>query len=121
MLAKNATKKVETKMKSIYISDVKVYWVIFCSRVQWESPVTINLSGGLTLFSSPPPGSGSILGAILKVMDLYNLNENSRHDPLTFHRFVEACKFAYAQRSKIGDWTNPELRKSIQQVYPLLF
>ena len=61
-------------------------------------------------------GSGLITGSILKVMDLYNLTESSLLDPLTYHRFVEASKFAFAKRSKIGDWSNPDLREEIKKV-----
>jgi len=90
----------------------------FGFEIYWQK--NIDAKAAYKMLGKMTTGSGSILGAILKVMDLYNLNENSRQDPLTFHRFVEACKFAYAQRSKIGDWTNSELRESIEQVSPLL-
>jgi hypothetical protein len=61
--------------------------IVYNCRVHWDDPVTVRLSGGLSVFSSPPPGSGSVLGAILKVMDLFDLDERKAEDPLTFHRF----------------------------------
>jgi hypothetical protein len=40
-------------------------------------------------------------------MDQFRPDASVVDDPVMFHRFVEASKFAYAQRFKIGDTTDP--------------
>jgi len=61
----------------------------------------------MTLFSTPPPGSGLLLGFILNILDGYNFTSESIKDLnstlLTYHRISEAFKFAYARRPELGD------------------
>ena len=90
----------------ITLSDLAGY------RVRWEDPVEHKLHNlGHTVISSPPPGSGAILASILGVMDSYRPTPRDKHRPLTWHRFVEACKFGYAGRTEMGDWHSPEIRE----------
>ena len=72
----------------------------------WRNPITVQLQGD-TLYTSPPPGSGALLAFILNILDGYNMTEHSFQNlnttTLTFHRLVEAFKFAYAKRTELGD------------------
>jgi gamma-glutamyltranspeptidase/glutathione hydrolase/leukotriene-C4 hydrolase len=83
------------------------YGYYYLYRVKWEEPITVNLRDKMTLFSSPPPGSGVLLGFILNILDGYNLTSESIKDVkstiLTYHRIIEAFKFAYARRTELGD------------------
>lgn len=76
-------------------------------RVKWDEPVRVNLRDKMTLFSTPPPGSGIFLGFILNILDGYNFTSESIKDInstiLTYHRIIEAFKFAYARRTELGD------------------
>jgi gamma-glutamyltranspeptidase/glutathione hydrolase/leukotriene-C4 hydrolase len=89
-------------------------------RVRWEVPVKAALPGdGLTLYSAPPPGSGAILASILGTVAGYCPSPRSRREPLAWHRFIESCKFAYAQRTLLGDWAHgdsPELGRQVAQL-----
>jgi gamma-glutamyltranspeptidase/glutathione hydrolase/leukotriene-C4 hydrolase len=75
--------------------------------VKWDEPVRVNLRDKMTLFSTPPPGSGILLGFILNILDGYNFTSESIKDInstiLTYHRIIEAFKFAYARRAELGD------------------
>lgn len=75
-------------------------------RPVWRDPITVQLQGD-TLYTSPPPGSGALLAFILNILDGYNMTEDSirnlNNTTLTFHRLVEAFKFAYAKRTELGD------------------
>lgn len=72
----------------------------------WRDPIAVRLHGD-TLYTSPPPGSGALLAFILNILDGYNMTEDSiqnlSNTTLTFHRLVEAFKFAYAKRTELGD------------------
>jgi len=86
-------------------------------KVQWEDTVKYTLrNSGLTLISSPPPGSGVITNSIVAVMDLYEPDPMDRHNPLYWHRFVEASKFAFAKRTEMGDWTYPPIRDQVKDI-----
>lgn len=67
--------------------------------VEWAKPVSTKLRNNLTLHSTPLPSSGNVLAMIMNVMDGFEAD-----DSLTFyHRLIEAYKFAYAKRTKLGD------------------
>ncbi|XP_025091562.1 LOW QUALITY PROTEIN: glutathione hydrolase 1 proenzyme-like [Pomacea canaliculata] len=76
--------------------------------VDVTSPVTFNVtSSGLTVYSMPLPGSGVVLGYIFNILSGYGFTPDSMSTTdkavLTYHRIVEAMKFAYAKRSELGD------------------
>ncbi|KAL5016373.1 hypothetical protein ScPMuIL_005962 [Solemya velum] len=71
-----------------------------------KDSVNLTLSDGSTLFGPPPPFSGAIYQLILNILQGYQFNHNSTNEQnavLTWHRIVEAFKFAYAKRSHLGD------------------
>lgn len=70
-------------------------------------PVNIPLRDGDTFYSIKPPGSGVLLGFILSILNNYNFTasslENDDSTILTYHRIVEALKYAYAKRTELAD------------------
>ena len=66
----------------------------------------------MKIYTSPPPGSGAVVGAILKIMKNAC---NKTSEELFQHRFNEASKFAFAQRSKLGDWMDPEINATVHE------
>ncbi|XP_071835000.1 glutathione hydrolase 1 proenzyme-like isoform X2 [Apostichopus japonicus] len=59
------------------------------------------------VYSVSPPGSGAVLALILNILEGYDLTpesiSNNDRSVLTYHRMIEAFKFAYAKRSALGD------------------
>ncbi|GMR56325.1 hypothetical protein PMAYCL1PPCAC_26520, partial [Pristionchus mayeri] len=70
-----------------------------------EDVITVSLQGGRHICGPPPPAGAAVPMGILNVLDGYKYdNLNSFEDTATmYHHFIEASKFAYAGRSKLGD------------------
>ncbi|KAH6932126.1 hypothetical protein HPB50_003029 [Hyalomma asiaticum] len=73
--------------------------------VSWVTPLNRTLKGNLTVFTTPPPGSGGIVSFVLGIMDAFRTTaeECLPENVTTFHRFAESCKFGYAKRALLGD------------------
>lgn len=71
----------------------------------WTRPVSVTFRDGRVAYSAPPPGGGAIYSFIMSIMDAFRSDDNAglQDDVLTLHRFVEACKYAYAKRALLGD------------------
>jgi len=76
-------------------------------HVTWDTPTVTSLPDDVTLYSTPPPGSGVVLGYILGILAGYNMSPSDvdgvAGQTLTLHRAMEAFKFAFAKRSGLGD------------------
>ncbi|XP_044730162.1 scoloptoxin SSD14-like isoform X2 [Chrysoperla carnea] len=73
----------------------------------WTEPIKVTLRDDDVLYTVPPPASGVLLGLILNVLNQYNFTEESIADiddrVLTYHRIIEAFKYAFAKRTELGD------------------
>lgn len=80
---------------------------LFIFRAIWEDPIEVQLRNDDQLHTMPIPGSGLLLGFILSILDGYNFNKTHIEDIdstiLTYHRIIEAFKYAYAKRTELGD------------------
>ena len=75
---------------------------------EWMTPVAVDLSDNLTLYSMPSPGSGVLVAYVMNMLDDHLPLKRDQYpsqslDPLTYHRISEAFKHAFAQRTKLGD------------------
>ena len=70
----------------------------------------------MKLATTPPPTSGPILSAILGIMSNFNLTSEDIKNPVTYQRFVEACKYGFAERTLLGDWNNPDARPALMNL-----
>ncbi|ULT90561.1 hypothetical protein L3Y34_008704 [Caenorhabditis briggsae] len=66
--------------------------------------LSTHLPGDYEMCGPPPPSSFVITQSIIQVMaQFYKDGQVDLDDPLVYHRLIEAEKFAYAQRTKLGD------------------
>ena len=73
----------------------------------------------MTLHTSPPPGSGAIVAATLRILDqvMKRHGGQERNHSQIAYDFVEASKFAFAKRSMLGDDLMDEaIRPDIEKV-----
>uniref|UniRef100_A0A914W3U8 Gamma-glutamyltranspeptidase 1 n=1 Tax=Plectus sambesii TaxID=2011161 RepID=A0A914W3U8_9BILA len=62
------------------------------------------LPSNRTICGPPPPSGSAIAQAILSILDGFKLNQSTFEDNVDlYHRLIEASKFAYADRSVLGD------------------
>lgn len=86
-------------------------------RVSWEEPVRGRLPHtDYTVISSPPPASGSVMLAILGIAGQYSPLPPDVNRVTSWHRFIEACKFAYAKRTLLGDWSVDSIASGVREV-----
>lgn len=101
-------------------------------QVDETDTVSFNLTrDGLVVYSMPPPGSGVVLEYLLNILSGYNFSPESikdGNDVLTYHRIIEAMKFAFARRTELGDarflnltdlltnMTSPEVGEQIRKL-----
>jgi gamma-glutamyltranspeptidase/glutathione hydrolase/leukotriene-C4 hydrolase len=74
----------------------------------------VNL-GNEILYSIGPPASGAILAYIMNILKHYNIGPNDEN-PLMYHRVAESFKWAYAQRSKLGDPYDTDITSFVNEV-----
>ena len=105
--------------KSLTKNCLPLFKAIFY-RVLWGPSVNTTLErDGLELHSTPLPSSGIILTYIMNLMKWFQVGPED-DTPLLYHRMIEAFKWAYAYRSKLGDPTDSEYGESITKVKCLL-
>ncbi|KAE9539702.1 hypothetical protein AGLY_004954 [Aphis glycines] len=69
-------------------------------EVEVEESFSVHLKSGNTIHLGPPPSSGVILAYILRILDGILPAPNPGLDA---HRFVEAFKFGFGERTRLGD------------------
>ncbi|XP_036385168.1 glutathione hydrolase 5 proenzyme [Megalops cyprinoides] len=98
-IARNLIQDVQAAGGTLVMEDLESFQAKVTDA--WTVPL-----GDYMMYIPPPPAGGAILGFILNVMKGFNLTPSSIEDDkkvLTFHRYVEASKFANGQKHNIRD------------------
>ncbi|KAG5666825.1 hypothetical protein PVAND_014835 [Polypedilum vanderplanki] len=81
-------------------------------EVKWSTSLTSKIINNQTLHTFPIPSSGAIINFIFNVLSNYKLS----HDSLSYHRIIEAFKFAYAKRSYLGDENSTKVLEMMENL-----
>ncbi|XP_063904513.1 scoloptoxin SSD14-like isoform X3 [Zophobas morio] len=76
-------------------------------EAQWMDPIVVELRNHEKLYSVPPPGSGALLAFIMNILDGFKFKPSDidgvQNTVETYHKIIEAFKYAYARRTELGD------------------
>ncbi|GFN83041.1 gamma-glutamyltranspeptidase 1 [Plakobranchus ocellatus] len=94
-------------------------------KLKWTKPTMLHLPGGYRLHSIPAPGSGPVLSYILNILTGYNMKpsdvETSEGEILSYHRIIEAFKFAFGKRTELGDEDFVDISQMVKNMVTLSF
>lgn len=68
-------------------------------QVRWRSPSKSTIMDGRIMYGTPLPSSSILVTFMLNILNGYLPDKST----LSYHRIVEAFKFAYAKRGNLGD------------------
>ncbi|XP_046904404.1 gamma-glutamyltransferase 5a [Hypomesus transpacificus] len=104
-IAENLVRDIRESGGSLTMEDLQSFKVTVTDA--WTVPL-----GEYKMHLPPPPAGGAILSLLLNIMKGYNLDAAAvmgEQKILTYHRYIEACKFANGLRKYIRDpQFNPE-------------
>ncbi|VDK86087.1 unnamed protein product [Onchocerca ochengi] len=114
-IAQTIAAEIEERGGYVSLDDLRNYE----TKIDEVPIITKNFLGNYVMCGPPPPSSAAVTQSIIStVAEFYDGKDGfDRDDPLTYHRLIEAEKFGYAQRTKLGDAAFvPEAQKLAEEM-----
>jgi gamma-glutamyltranspeptidase/glutathione hydrolase/leukotriene-C4 hydrolase len=87
---------------------------------KWGKPIESKLFNGDSFFTFPLPTTGHVLNFIINILNGYNIQNHTmeyhNEDKLIYHRIIEAFKFGFAKRTKLGDESSDEVLRTLREL-----
>lgn len=101
-LAQGLVNEIQKAGGIVTMEDLRIY------QPKWGKPIESKLFNGDRLFICPLPSTSSLITFVLNILEGYKFHENSldyyqNESPLFYHILVEAFKFTFAMRTRLGD------------------
>jgi gamma-glutamyltranspeptidase / glutathione hydrolase / leukotriene-C4 hydrolase len=86
---------------------------------KWGIPTASKILND-TLYTLSLPATGDIINFIINVLNGYKAEEHTyeyhKQDKLIYHRLMEAFKFAFAKRTRLGDEMSEEVVRTLAEL-----
>ncbi|XP_033215538.1 glutathione hydrolase 1 proenzyme-like, partial [Belonocnema kinseyi] len=102
-IAKNLAREIKDYNGIIDEKDFSNY------KVAWKNPIKVKF-GSMTMYTSPPPGSGALLAFMMNVLEGVDFHQD---ETILYQYIVETFKWAYARRTELGD---PEFEPQVNDL-----
>ncbi|XP_031550971.1 glutathione hydrolase 1 proenzyme-like [Actinia tenebrosa] len=99
-IAESIVKAVKERNGILSLADLKKYTAIL-------KPGLNSTYQGYQILTVPLPASGPVLISALNILERFNLTKKDQGKNTTYQYLIEAFKFAYAQRTHLGDPSDP--------------
>lgn len=114
-LAQGLVNEIQNAGGIVTMEDLRLY------QPKWGTPIESKLFNGDRLFSCPLPSTSSLVTYVFNILEGYKFHENSfdyyqNDNPILYHILVEAFKFAFAKRTKIGDELTEEVLNAVAEM-----
>lgn len=87
---------------------------------KWGKPSITELFNGDSFYTFPLPSTGPVIKFIMNILKGYKFEERSfeahNEDKLIYHRIMEAFKYGFAKRTKLGDESTAEVLETLAEL-----
>lgn len=111
-LAQDLVNEIQNAGGIVTMEDLRLY------QPKWGKPIESKLFNGDRLFSCPLPSTSLLVTFVFNILEGYNFQQNTleyyqNENPLFYHILVEAYKFTFAMRTKLGDEMTEEVLAAV--------
>lgn len=119
-LAQDLVNEIQNAGGIVTMEDLRVY------QPKWGRPIESRLFNGDRLFSCPLPSTSSLITFVFNILEAFRFHENTldyyqNEYPLFYHVLVEAFKFTFAMRTKLGDESSEGVLNAVADMSNLTY